>query len=74
MKNLDVRTEIRRAGFFNYEIASELGLSEQAFSHALTRRELSDNRREEVMQAIEKLKKQREEAAEHGENGTVAES
>ena len=60
MKNLDVRTEIRRAGFFNYEVAAKIGLSEQAFSHALTRGSLTDDRREAVMQALEELKKERD--------------
>lgn len=60
MNNLEIRSEIRRAGFFNYQIAAAIGVSEQAFSHALTRGELNEKRRKEVMQALERLKKERE--------------
>lgn len=60
MKNLDIRREIRRAGFFNYEVAAKIGLSEQAFSHALTRGSLTDDRRAAVIQALQELKKERD--------------
>lgn len=55
MFNLDVRTAIKKARLFNYEVAAVIGMSETAFSRKLSRQELSDDERKKIFAAIEKL-------------------
>lgn len=58
--NSDVRAAIRRAGFRNYEIAAAFGISECTFSRRLSRSEMTDDEKSEVLNVIEKLYKERD--------------
>ena len=55
MFNLDIRGAIKRAGFFSYEVAAALGISETAFSRKISRSELSQDEKSRVLCAIDKL-------------------
>lgn len=55
MKNMDIRFAIQKAGFRNWQIAESLNITESHFSRML-RHELSEERKQEVFAAIEKLK------------------
>lgn len=60
MFNVDLRTKIRIAGFYNYQVAAVLGMSEQQFSRILTRREMTNSEKESVVNALEQLRKERD--------------
>ena len=59
MYNIETRAAIKRAGFFHYEVASAMGMTEQNFSKMLSRRELSSKEQKEVQQALSKLSDER---------------
>ncbi|MCR5575689.1 MAG: hypothetical protein K6F56_01630 [Oscillospiraceae bacterium] len=61
MYNLDVKTAIRQAGFFGYEVAAALGISETCFSRQLSRAELSSEKKEKIMGIILKMVEKRAE-------------
>ncbi len=61
MHNLDVKAAIRQAGFFGYEVAAALGISETCFSRQLSRAELSPEKKEHIMRTILKMVERREE-------------
>jgi predicted XRE-type DNA-binding protein len=48
--NQDVREAIRAAGLFGYQVAAAIGISETSFSRALARGELSQARKEKIME------------------------
>ena len=60
MHNLEIRAAIRRAGFFGYEVAAALGVSESYFSRLLSRSEISAEKKENILHAIEKMSIDRE--------------
>lgn len=62
MYNVDVRSAIRQAGFYGYEVAAFLGVSETHFSRQLTRGELSTEKKENIMRAIMRMTETREAA------------
>jgi len=61
MFNLDVKAAIRQAGFFGYEVAAALGVSETCFSRQLSRAELSSEKKEHILRTIDKMVERREE-------------
>ena len=61
MHNYELKTAIKRSGFFQYEIAAAMGISESYFSRQMARREFNKNEVEKVLLAIEKLEIERAE-------------
>jgi len=57
MFNLEVRNAIKQSRVFGYEVASELKMSESAFSRMLARKELPSDKKEKILVAIENIKK-----------------
>lgn len=55
-----MRAAIRRAGFRNYEIAGAVGVSEWTLSRRLSRSEMTDEQKSEVLSAIDRLYKERD--------------
>ena len=64
--NNDIRDSLTRAGFFQWELAAELGLSDGALSRRL-RTELTASEKEACFKAVERMKEQRERQAESRE-------
>lgn len=56
MYNLEIRTAIRKARLYGYEVAAALGMSETSFSRML-RKELADEDKERVLAVIDRLAK-----------------
>lgn len=59
MYNLEIRDAIKQSGLFGYQVASTLGMSETSFSRALARREFTAKRRQEILDAIERMKREK---------------
>lgn len=57
--NIDMRILIKQNHIYNYEIANKLGISESAFSHKLSRTELSNDEKQRIRQTIAVIIKQR---------------
>ncbi|CDQ20993.1 hypothetical protein [Halobacillus karajensis] len=57
MSNKDIRTAIRDAGLKHWQVAEAYGLHEGNFSRLL-RKELPEDKKQEVFQAIEEAKKE----------------
>lgn len=55
MKNLDIRIAIKHSRFKQYEIADQLNIAETSLCRKL-RKELNDEEKKQILQAIEKLK------------------
>ncbi len=64
--NNDIRDALTSAGFFQWELAAELGLSDGALSRRL-RTELTASEKETCFKAVERMKEQRERRAENRE-------
>ena len=64
--NNDIRDALTCAGFFQRELAAELGLSDGALSRRL-RTELTASEKETCFKAVERMKEQRERRAENRE-------
>lgn len=58
MKNADIRVTILTSGLKQYQIAEEMGISETYLS-LLLRRDLSEEKRAEIFDAINRLKSKR---------------
>ena len=56
MNNLEIRTAIRKARVYGYEVASALKMSETNFSRKL-RKELPPEEKERILEAIDRLAK-----------------
>ena len=56
MENIEIRTAIKKARLFNWEVAEEMGISESYFCRKL-RRELPEEERNKVLAAIDRLTK-----------------
>lgn len=54
MNNIEIRIEIEKSRFKKYEIAEAMGITETSFSRLL-RKELSEQQKERVQEAIKKL-------------------
>lgn len=61
--NMDIRRAAASAGFFLWEVAEEIGVTDSTFSRKL-RRELPENEKEAVFRAIERMKEYRVKCAE----------
>lgn len=59
-RNLDIRLRAKEAGVKLYEIAERLGVYSSTFSVEL-RNELPDDRKKEIVEAIEAIRKENEE-------------
>ena len=59
VKNTDIRSEIKSAGLYLWQIADELGINDGNFSRKL-RHELSDEEKERIRMIIVELSAQRE--------------
>lgn len=55
MMNIDIRQNIKKAGLFQYQVAREVGVSEAQFIRWL-RYDLSKEKAERILKAIDKLK------------------
>lgn len=55
MNNLEIRTAIMAAGLKHYQVAEKLGIHDDSFSRML-RKELTDEKKRIVLEAIEALK------------------
>ena len=64
--NNDIRDALTSAGFFQWELAAELGLSDGALSRRL-RTELTASEKELCFMAVERMKARRERQAESRE-------
>lgn len=64
--NRDVRLAISDAGFYLWQVAETLGITDSTFSKKL-RREMSADEKEAVLRAVERMKAQREHLAENWE-------
>ncbi len=58
MKNNDVRKEIKAAGFYIWEVAEAIGISDVTMSKRL-RKELSSLQKQEIRNAIEIIRSSR---------------
>ena len=54
MCNIDIRSEIKNAGLFHWQVAEQMKVSECTFCRIL-RRELTQEKKEEVRTAIRQL-------------------
>ena len=59
MENTEVRELIKKAGFPQWRVADEIGIGEYTFTRWL-RRKLSDERRERILAALDRLTAARE--------------
>ena len=57
MNNTEIRTAIRKARLFGYEVAAELGISETSFSRKL-RNEIPQDEKERILAAISRIIKE----------------
>lgn len=64
--NRDVREAVQDAGFFQWELAAELGLSDGALTRRL-RTELTASEKEACFKALERMKARRQHSAESRE-------
>jgi hypothetical protein len=55
MKNIDIRMIINDSRLKCYEIASAMGMPETAFSRLITRKELSEDKKNEILVVIADL-------------------
>lgn len=61
--NMDIRRAAASAGFYLWEVAAEVGVTDSTFSRKL-RRELPENEKEAVFRAIERMREYRAKHAE----------
>ena len=57
--NLDVRIAIRKAGLYGYQVAKMLGVTETSFSRAISRKELSQERKEKIFDICKEAEKEK---------------
>ena len=55
MFNHDIKSAIKTAGLFGYEVAAGLGISETSFSRKIARSELPQEEKARIICAIERL-------------------
>lgn len=58
MKNKEIKDAIKNAKVFQWEVAEFIGIHEVAFSRKM-RHELPDREKQEILDAIEKLKERK---------------
>ncbi len=57
-ENIDIRSEIKKSGFFYWEVAQELNLSDGSFSRLL-RKEMDISQKLKIKEAIKELEKRK---------------
>lgn len=73
MYNLDVRDAIKEKRLFHYEVAEIIGITECSLSRLLARKELSPERKREILNAIGYGKNPgKMEAAKDADNGKAS--
>lgn len=55
MNNIEIRTAIKESGFKHWQIANMIGVADTTFCRML-RRELSENKKQEILTAIQTAK------------------
>lgn len=55
MNNIEIKKIMKESRFFNYEIASAIGITEISFSKWF-RKQLTESQQEAILRAINKLK------------------
>lgn len=58
MFNIEIREAIKMARVYNYEVANMLGMHETSFSRKISRKECSEEEKQCILQAIEKVKEE----------------
>ena len=58
MFNIEVRNAIKKARLYSYEVAAALSVSETSFSRKLSRQELPEDEKKQVLDAIARLSKE----------------
>lgn len=52
MYNIDIRDAIKQNGLFGYQVAEKIGVTEFSFSRMLARKELTPERKRQILEAI----------------------
>jgi len=52
MYNVDIRDAIKSNGFYGYQVAEMIGMTECSFSRLLARKELTTERKRQILEAI----------------------
>ena len=52
MFNVDVRDAIKSKGLYGYQVAEMIGMTEFSFSRLLARRELTPERKQQILEVI----------------------
>lgn len=52
MYNVDIRDAIKSNGLFGYQVAELIGMTEFSFSRMLARKELTPERKQQILKAI----------------------
>lgn len=52
MYNVDIRDAIKSKGLYGYQVAEMIGMTEFSFSRLLARKELSPERKRQILDAI----------------------
>lgn len=52
MYNVDIRDAIKGKGLYGYQVAEMIGMTEFSFSRLLARKELSPERKRQILDAI----------------------
>lgn len=52
MYNIDIRDAIKSRGLYGYQVAERIGMTEFSFSRMLARKELTAERKKQILDAI----------------------
>lgn len=52
MYNVDIRDAIKSRGLYGYQVAERIGMTEFSFSRMLARKELTPERKQQILDAI----------------------
>lgn len=52
MYNIDIRDAIKSRGLYGYQVAERIGMTEFSFSRMLARKELTPERKKQILDAI----------------------
>ena len=58
MQNIDIRVAITESGLKHYQIAEKMGITDTSFSR-LMRHQLTGEKKQHVLEAIEQLKREK---------------
>ena len=62
MYNIDIRDAIKQHGLYGYQVAQRIGMTEFSFSRLLARKELTPERKQQILDAIGGRKRNAENA------------